>query len=208
MNNEEYEKIKDYTYAEYCDYLKNKYGSINQPYFLSDACKSVNKSIKRGKEGLFIHHVKEDECIMLSNHTYAIKSPFEYQFGDNLVYCDYLEHLLLHVMICEHPIIKGDDTPGVGGILEFIVPNLNDVYSGMPNPSGAKSYWRTVANNRIIRDKDVYLKLLKRFISTSVYHNNVDELCTSCNSKYSFSKWTNEDNQPLYDEIKSYINSK
>ena len=54
MKFEEYEKIKDFTYLEYCDYLQNKYG-IGIDDFMT---KSWNKNAKvtRTKEGLLAHH--------------------------------------------------------------------------------------------------------------------------------------------------------
>ena len=33
MNIEEYNKVKDLKYYEYVDYLQNKYGKPNKPYF-------------------------------------------------------------------------------------------------------------------------------------------------------------------------------
>lgn len=56
----------------------------------------------------------------------AQRYPFEWQKKENIVYCDYLEHLLLHVLICMYP--SEDKIPGVsvgiGGIVTFWFQNL------------------------------------------------------------------------------------
>lgn len=58
MNLEEYNKIKDYTYEEYCEYLKNKYGEVPYKY----------GSSKNRRPGLFIHHIGENEIPSLSSN--------------------------------------------------------------------------------------------------------------------------------------------
>ena len=95
MNLEEYNKVKDFTYLEYCDYLQTKYGIGICDYMT----KAYNKKpkISRSKEGLFVHHKFEDHAILLSNKRFAMSNPFEWQLAENMVYCDYLEHLLLHL---------------------------------------------------------------------------------------------------------------
>ena len=101
MNISEYERVKDLTYLQYCDYLQNKYG-IGISDFMT---KSWNKNPKasRTKDGLIAHHKFEDHAIMLSEKNHAMKNPYEWQLARNIVYCDYLEHLFLHILICEHP---------------------------------------------------------------------------------------------------------
>jgi len=70
----EYEKVKNYTYDEYCAFLQNKYGVGKCDYMT----KSWNKNQKctRTKEGLIAHHKYESHAIMLSTKEYAIKNPF------------------------------------------------------------------------------------------------------------------------------------
>jgi hypothetical protein len=74
----------------------------------------------------------EDHAIMLGKKIYAMQSPYEWQYADKLVYCDLLEHLFLHILICENPHKdkKQDQSVGFGGVINFLVPELNDVYSG------------------------------------------------------------------------------
>ncbi|MBR6517682.1 MAG: hypothetical protein IKT40_12700 [Bacilli bacterium] len=58
-------------------------------------------SIRRIEEGLIIHHVAEDKFYDLSNKYKADIMPKELQYPDQLVYCNMLEHFLLHILICE-----------------------------------------------------------------------------------------------------------
>ena len=99
MKLQEYEKVKDYTYLEYCDYLQEKYGIGFCDYMTKNWNK--NQKVTRTKDGLYVHHKYEDHAIMLSTKEYAMKNPYEWQLKENLVYCDFLEHLLLHILICE-----------------------------------------------------------------------------------------------------------
>lgn len=194
MNIQEYENVKSYTYLEYCDYLQQKYG-IGLCNYMSENWKKNNK-VTRTKEGLYVHHKYEDHAIKLGNPEYAKKNPYEWQLKDNLVYCDLLEHLLLHQLICEYPANAKNEQVGLGGILEFIVPELNDVYSGWVS----KLPWQQNCHNVIIKDKNVYLQLLKRYKD---FHNNnpfiVKWLLNSYNKR--FGSWSDEKNMALYNEI-------
>lgn len=161
MDIKEYESVKDKTYLEYCDYLQDKYGISKYNYFSASFTKS--KKVSRTKEGLVIHHKYEDHAIMLSTQEFAMANPYEWQLAENLVYCDYLEHLLLHILICEHPSPNANakENVGFGGVVNFLVPELNDVYSGWKT----KLQWQKNCHDRIINDKDVYMALIKRFKS-------------------------------------------
>ena len=69
---------------------------------------------------------------MLSNDQYAAANPFDYQKASRLVYCNILEHLLLHVKIAaEHSeeTLEGEIL-GIGGAVNFICKELNDIYAG------------------------------------------------------------------------------
>ena len=196
MNMTEYEKVKDYSYLEYCDYLQEKYGIGLCDYMRPSWTK--NPKITRTKEGLLAHHKFEDHAIMLSNKEYAMKNPYEWQLKENIVYCDYLEHLFLHILICENPSSDKNksDKVGYGGVINFIVPELNDVYSGWVT----KESWRQNCHYAIINDKNVYLELLKRF--KKFYGNNqliIKDLLNSFNQEYG--TWSNKKNEKLYKEI-------
>ncbi len=196
MNMQEYEKVKDFTYLEYCDYLQQKYG-IGRCNYMT---KSWNKNpkVSRTKDGLLAHHKFEDHAIMLANKDFAMQNPFEWQLAENIVYCDYLEHLFLQILICEDSTAQKDafGTVGFGGVVNFLVPELNDVFSGWET----KEAWRATCHNLIKNDKDVYMALLKRFKSS--FQNRpfyTERLYSSFNE--SFNLWSKQNNAELFAEI-------
>ena len=138
--------------------------------------------------------------LILSRFEIAVNYPYEWQLPENLVYCDYLEHLFLHILICENPSPERDPIQpvGISGIIQFIVPELNDVYSGYQS----SQEWRRRCHSLVENDKDVYLELLKRLKQD--YKNDssfqVESLFTSLNA--SFKTWSLEKNQVLFEEIK------
>ena len=73
MNLEDYKRVKNLNYLQYCDYLQNKYGIATCDYI--DKSWNKNKKVSRTKEGLFAHHKYEDHPIMLSNQEYAKNNP-------------------------------------------------------------------------------------------------------------------------------------
>lgn len=204
MDMKEYLAVKDFTYLEYCDYLQDKYGIGLDDYMT----KSYNQKpkCKRTKEGLIAHHKYENAMIMLSTKAYAMMCPFEWQHKENIVYCDYLEHLLLHILICKYP--SEEKLPfadvGIGGVINFIVPELNDMYSGWET----KQKWRRICHDKVKNDKDVYMKLLKQFLDNEKgrivlgkFEINASSLCKSYNEIFGI--WSNKQNNKLYEEIKA-----
>lgn len=196
MKLSEYSKVENLNYSEYCDYLQDKYGIGLCDYMRPSWTK--NPKISRTKEGLYAHHKYEDHAIMLSHPDYAKQNPYEWQKKENIVYCDLLEHLFLHILICENPSESKNtnEIVGFGGVVNFIVPELNDVYSGWIS----KQAWQNNCHNVIINDKDVYMILLKRF--KELYDNNpliVKNLYRSWNEQFGI--WSSENNCKLYEEI-------
>ena len=199
MNLTEYMQVKDFTYLEYCNYLQNKYGIGLADYMTKGY--NPNKKCKRTNEGLVVHHKKEDCAILLSKKEVAQHYPFEWQEKENLVYCDYLEHLLLHVLICKYT-PKDKQNLGIGGVY-LIATELNDLYSGWTTQQS----WRIACHERVIADKEVYLLILKQFI-TVARHNTffaMSKLCASFNQQ--FGLWDDSKNKKLYKEIKKLSKS-
>jgi hypothetical protein len=128
------------TYEELVEYCNNKYGRVTGSYFCTPEMKSQNSKITRGNEGLIVHHVKEDRAIMLSNKIYAIMQPWEWQCGENLVYCNIFEHLLLHMKITDSldfiRCITEKVVPGWGGVVNYILPDLVKSFYGVDNYLG------------------------------------------------------------------------
>lgn len=121
------------TYDELVDYLLKKYGSAQYDYFCNESCKSKNPKVSRTNEGLFCHHIDENKAILLCNDKFAVSNPFEYQKANRLVYCNVLEHLILHIKIVEEPKNKNAnplEIQGICGIIRFICPQINDYFNG------------------------------------------------------------------------------
>ena len=199
MNMQEYLTVKDMNYLQYCDYLQGKYG-IGLCDFMNKNW-NKNQKVTRTKEGLIAHHKFEDHAILLSTPEWAKQNPYEWHMAKNIVYCDYLEHLYLHILICEYPAEGHNDMEvvGIGGVTSFIVPELNDYYSGWKTAQA----WRMNCHNKIKDDKDVYMALLKRFKTNCCNYPFYTETClfTSFNDK--FGLWSRNNNKKLYEEIKA-----
>lgn len=199
MKFEEYKKVKDFTYLEYCDYLQNKYG-IGIADFMTKAW-NKNAKVTRTKEGLLAHHKFEDHAIMLSEKEHAMKNPYDWQLAKNIVYCDYLEHLFLHILICEYPAKdrNKNEAVGIGGVINFLVPELNDLYSGWET----KQQWRKNCHELVVNDKMVYLALLKRFKQNCSDYPVYTEKCLLTSYNEHFGGWSRASNKRLFEEINS-----
>lgn len=199
MNMNEYNTVKNLNYRAYCDYLKEKYGAVPAAFMSAKGTK--NRRITRTSDGLVVHHIFEDHAPKLADPNEAKKHPMEWQAAENLVYCDSLEHLLLHILIAEAADLDSTDgiPVGVGGILQFMVPELNDLYSGWETEQD----WRKNCHAKIIEDKDVYMSLLARFKHNEALYpfNHEKMLCHSYNDQYG--KWSDSKNQFLYHEIQA-----
>lgn len=88
------------SYKSQCLYLKHKYGLAPQDYYVNEACRTRSRRNSRTAEGLFLHHDAESNGHGNIGEPHLAKLyPFEFQKRHNLSYCNYLEHLLLHLKI-------------------------------------------------------------------------------------------------------------
>ncbi len=53
----------------------------------------------RSSDGLVVHHIDEDKAEKLNDPIYACSQPILYQRKERLLYCDFVEHYLLHYKI-------------------------------------------------------------------------------------------------------------
>lgn len=196
MNKKEFERVRSLSYLEYCDYLQDKYGIGLADYMT----KSFNpsKKCKRTKDGLIAHHKMEDHATILSTKETAQLCPIEWQSKENIVYCDYLEHLLLHVKITIYRHHYKDNL-GIGGVY-LIASELNDLYSGWQ----PRQEWRKTCCSKVINDKEIYFEILKDFllycIATCHKHFSMTYLCSSYNNMYG--TWPLDNNQQIFSEIR------
>lgn len=126
---EEYLNLLSKTYDEAVEILRQKYGQVKDDYFKEKSYERFFKgeikkpgtaNYSRFKEGLVCHHVAENKFLNMSN-TFYIKDqkiPFEYQKKDRLVYCDYLEHLILHALISK----ETNGNMGAPGYDTYLMP--------------------------------------------------------------------------------------
>lgn len=92
---------------------------------------------------------------MLCNSKFAAANPYEYQRANRLVYCNLLEHLLLHVKIAEKA--TENELLGIGGAINYICKDLNDIYSGKE----FKEAWRRNIADKVKEDFDDYIVILR-----------------------------------------------
>lgn len=164
MNKDELWYEYNLSYYDQLLYLKQKYGMPEGNYYLTEECKSTNNKIKRGKEGLFIHHDYEwnpDDisCHSLSDKELALSHPYEYQTSPHLTYCNLLEHLILHIKIYT---LRKDALNGmlfIDGVERFLVPQINDIYQ----TKRYKKEWLIATKDCIQENKDDYLHLLELY---------------------------------------------
>ncbi|GAA6238856.1 MAG: hypothetical protein SPLM_09720 [Spiroplasma phoeniceum] len=191
----EIEKLLTMTYEECINYFLKKYGNVPENYFYikqNNTLGSKNNKITRGNEGLYIHHIDEDKAILLSTPEFAKKNPIYYQKADRLIYCNLLEHLVLHIKIIEYPNPKQNKNEicGVGGIYKFIVPELNDIYSGITY----KQPWKQKVVEIILPLKQDYLRCIKHLVKINFPY----PLLNSFNKYFG---WNEKNNKKIYSEL-------
>ena len=193
IRNAEYEKLAVMKYDELCAYLLEKYGPVKGSYFINENCKSPNSKIKRSSEGLFIHHIKENEFVQLNATQYAILMPFEYQIGENLLYCDIIENLLLHIFIVKEFLVQkteGEEKVyvGIGGVMNHIAPQIIDYINGYE----FKKEYLKIALKVVDGNERFIAKVLKEFLEC--IHNNQELLLAVIGFSYHnygpFSPWS------------------
>ena len=158
MDITEYMRVKDLHYYDYCNYLLDKYGEAKYDYMSQNFVK--NSKVSRTSEGLYCHHVAEIIAPSLSERNVAIQFGWAFQAKENLVYCDLIEHMYLHLLIAEECDPRLKFVLGFGGITDYFIPELNDLYSGWET----RQKWRATCHSKIKADKDVYLTIIERFI--------------------------------------------
>ena len=154
------------SYSELTNYLLNKYGPAQHDFFISSECRSKSRKVRRVNEGLICHHIREDIGANLSNESSARKQPFSWQRKENLVYCNLLEHLLLHIKIAvlrqKRCFLAPNEISGfltTGGIY-WICNDINDGFVF----SGTDISWKKRCFEEIQVNYSDYILLLKSFL--------------------------------------------
>ena len=132
MNKTEIKHQLNLSLAEQYKYLKEKYGPVPENYFMDVSCTRKSTKNGRGNEGLFVHHDYEyDPANPLANNlsdpAMARQFDYMYQHAENLTYCNYIEHLIIHIKI---NILRKEQLGHYinDGLVNFMIPELNDWY--------------------------------------------------------------------------------
>ena len=132
-------------YDDLVEYLLVKYGPAQYDYFCTESCASKNKKVSRANEGLECHHIDENKYRKLSDTMVAQMRPFECQKAYRLVYCNIIEHLLLHLHIILED--KTDQHLGLNGFF-YINARINDYYNGYEyKRESNKKLFEVIKNN-------------------------------------------------------------
>lgn len=181
MESKEILEEMEMNYDEFVPYLLKKYGPAKYDYFTNATCKTKSKRISRTKEGLFCHHIDEDKGYMLSHTGCALEQPFEYQKAERLVYCNYIEHLLLHILIGKNAFwSKHQKLIAPKQFSYFIVPGVSYICSEINllyDQNGSSVEWRNRCFKEIENNFEDYIYILNSFIQYIVdnYSGNINQ---------------------------------
>ena len=172
-------------YEKLTVYLKGKYGSAKYDYFCNESCKTKNKKVTRTNEGLQCHHIDEDKYGNLSSPILAKHHPFDCQKKDRLVYCNLIEHCLLHYKICAlkqtYPMERSVD------INDFFVSggtfNTSEIINDLFIKNGSSLSYQQNYYEAICDNYDDYIWMIKLFLKN--VENNYcgvgeEERCHEC----------------------------
>lgn len=159
-----YINLLNLTYQEAVQFLLEKHGEVVDNYYKEESyAKFLNGDIKKitrgkytkSKEGLYCHHILENEHENISNKEYIthFKYPYEYHLKENLVYCDLIEHLILHALITKET--NGDR--GFNGLIQFLIPTAEEWYIDGDEP---RKIWMQLCRERAFLSKEFTEKLL------------------------------------------------
>ena len=147
------------SYKDLIVYLIKKYGKAEYDYYTDLSCTIKNRNVSRISEGLFCHHIDEDKGNNLGEPRWAQKQPFEWQKKDRLVYCNLLEHLLLHIKISIMRSRQNQVAPLPG--VYFLSNHLNDIYM-----SGGKiQRWGFKCNELVEDNYSDYIRIICIFLA-------------------------------------------
>lgn len=162
--NREYEPLIDMSYNELVSYLLNKYGTVQGDYYENNDFAVVNTGILRKDEGLICHHVSELNDTLVGEIKYAKRFPIEEHLSKNLIYCNIMEHFLLHAKIAEESLGTTLDRAKAAynsSAIVNITRQINSIYNGIDT---SLDFEIDVSN--IQSSYDVYVKALNKLWNT------------------------------------------
>lgn len=147
----EYKQLISNNYDKAVEFLLKKYGTAEDDYFSEKSyerfLKGEIKNITKGKfsrsvDGLECHHVDENKFLNMSDKD-SIQDfltdqsvPFESHQKERLVFCDVIEHAILHTLIAKETSLNF----GYTGYTEFLKPKIQDWYLDKIIPQKSKHH--------------------------------------------------------------------
>lgn len=178
MDKKELEKEMAMPYTILCDYLKEKYGDVPYDYYVNQNCRTKNKKNSRYKEGLVTHHMDEDKGIRLSKPYQACNQPYEWQAKERLLYCNHLEHLLLHLKISiavqKKRLYDARDIANIDVLgVTYICKDFNLLYGTHGETESVQRYLYPLIEDNY----DDYIFLMSVLVNymKSIYRGNIEE---------------------------------
>lgn len=188
-------------YREACKFLQKKYdklGYIRKDYYHKKEDGGLTKTggTGYGNDGLQYHHICEDIVPSLSDKIIAENNKIEYQYAENMCYCNLLEHAWLHILITENNTDASDedqeDLTGRGGVrwmllaLNSIMYNKDTSWYSSKNEEGKGCNYNV--KNTITKNKKIYLKLINRYCTSAFIRQRLgktnielaEDLCLLC----------------------------
>lgn len=177
----EYLDLLTKNYEEAVDWLLQKYAPAQDDYFRESSYQRFMngeiKNITRGKasrtnEGLYCHHIDEIEWLKISDQNFVkeYKIPFENQRKNRLVYCDLIEHAILHVLIIKETSFEY----GYPGYEAYLKKLIEEWYldEKIPNPEWMKKcYIKSFLEPQKAFDM---VKEMQKVIGESYFNDLVD----------------------------------
>lgn len=136
MNKKEtYLDLLSKSYDEAVKIFQKKYGQAKDDYFKEKSYERFLKgeikapgraNYSRFKEGLECHHIDENKFLNMAKPCYIKdqKIPFKYQKKDRLIYCDSVEHVILHALISK----ETNGQLGLPGYDSYLKGHIYDWY--------------------------------------------------------------------------------
>lgn len=182
----EYKKLLSMNYNDAVETLLQKYGPALDNYFKEKSyakfLEGTNKSIGKGNhtrtaDGLYVHHIDEINYLNLSQYAYIrkYKYPFELHKKERLVYCDLIEHAILHVLIA----IESTFEYGFPGYVAYIRPEIERWYLDEKTPN--LNWQKNCYNKAYLEPKEAFEILYKM---NNILKENSSKYSNSDTDKY------------------------
>lgn len=167
--------LLDMDYMKLINFLLSRYGYVRDDYFKKASynkfMRGEIKSIAKGdyarfNEGLYCHHIDENQFKNMSNANYIIAQniPFEYQRKDRLVYCNLLEHTILHALI----VIDTQGRFGFEGLVNYLMPTVMEWYLFEKVPSN-KRFFPAYIKSFLYKDEaEIVIEAINRKLNVKI----------------------------------------